>query len=71
MLSILFLILLFSLVGRLILLSVKAAWGISKILIWIVFLPAAFLLIALSGFLQIAFFLLILFGIASLVGKIV
>ena len=67
MLTFLFFVLLFGIFGKLIWLAVKAAWGISKIVFSIVFLPVVVLVLFFSGLVYVALGLLVVFGIASLI----
>lgn len=67
MLTFLFFVLLFGIFGKLIWLAVKAAWGISKIVFSIVFLPVVVLVLFFSGLVYAALGLLVVIGIASLI----
>lgn len=67
MLTFLFFVLLFGIFGKLIWLAVKAAWGISKIVFSIVFLPVVVLVLFFSGLVYVALGLLVAIGIASLI----
>lgn len=67
MLTFLFFVLLFGIFGKLIWLAVKAAWGISKIVFSIVFLPVVVLLLFFSGLVYVALGLLVVIGIVSLI----
>lgn len=67
MLTFLFFVLLFGIFGKLIWLAVKAAWGISKIVFSIVFLPVVVLVLFFSGLVYVALGLLAVIGIASLI----
>lgn len=67
MLTFLFFILLFGIFGKLIWLAVKAAWGISKIVFSIVFLPVVVLVLFFSGLVYVALGLLVVIGIVSLI----
>lgn len=53
--------------GKLLIWSIKAAWGITKILFTVVFLPIILIALALSGAIYIAIVLLIIGGIVTLV----
>ena len=63
----LFFVLLFGIFGKLIWLAVKAAWGISKIVFSIVFLPVVVLVLFFSGLVYVALGLLVVIGIVSLI----
>lgn len=67
MLTFLFFVLLFGIFGKLIWLAVKAAWGISKIVFSIVFLPVVVLVLFFSGLVYVALGLLVVVGIVSLI----
>ena len=67
MLTCLFFLLLFGIFGKLIWLAVKAAWGISKIVFSIVFLPVVVLVLFFSGLVYVALGLLVAIGIVSLI----
>ena len=67
MLTFLFFLLLFGIFGKLIWLAVKAAWGISKIVFSIVFLPVVVLVLFFSGMVYVALGLLVVIGIVSLI----
>lgn len=67
MLTFLFFLLLFGIFGKLIWLAVKAAWGISKIVFSIVFLPVVVLVLFFSGMVYVALGLLVAIGIVSLI----
>ena len=67
MLTFLFFVLLFGIFGKLIWLAVKAAWGISKIVFSIVFLPVVVLVLFFSGLVYAALGLLVIIGIVSLI----
>lgn len=67
MLTFLFFVLLFGIFGKLIWLAVKAAWGISKIVFSIVFLPVVVLVLFFSGLVYAALVLLVVIGIISLI----
>lgn len=67
MLTFLFFVLLFGIFGKLIWLAVKAAWGISKIVFSIVFLPVVVLVLFFGGMVYVALGLLVVIGIVSLI----
>ena len=67
MLTFLFFVLLFGIFGKLIWLAVRAAWGISKIVFSIVFLPVVVLVLFFSGLVYVALGLLVVIGIISLI----
>ena len=65
--SIIFFILMFVVLGKLLKIAFKAAWGISAILGIILFFPLIFIGLAFSGLLVIALPLLIIMGMMALV----
>lgn len=68
MFTLLFVILLVCVFGKLLSLSFKAAWGITKILFNLVLLPLVLIALVFIGLIYVAFPILIVVGIAALVG---
>ena len=68
MLNILFLILLFMVFGKIFIFAVKAAWGISKIIVSVILLPLFLLGLVVKGLLAIAFPVLVIVGLLSIFG---
>ena len=66
MLTLLFVICMFGIFGKLIGLAFKMTWGIAKVLCTLVFLPVILVGLAMGGLLVVAFPLLIVVGIVSL-----
>ena len=66
MLTLIFLILMFSVVGSLIHMAFRLAWGVTKVIFAIVFFPIILIGLALAGFVYVSIFLLIIAGIISL-----
>lgn len=66
MLTLLFVICMFGIFGKLIGLAFKMTWGIAKVLFTLVFLPVILVGLAMGGILVVAFPLLIVVGIVSL-----
>ena len=66
MLTLLFVICMFGIFGKLIGLAFKMTWGIAKVLFTLVFLPVILVGLARGGLLVVAFPLLIVVGIVSL-----
>ena len=66
MLTLLFVICMFGIFGKLIGLAFKMTWGIAKVLFTLVFLPVTLVGLAMGGLLVVAFPLLIVVGIVSL-----
>ena len=71
MLTILFAILMLGIFGKLFSFSLHAAWGITKILFYIVFLPIILIGIFIAGLIYIAFPLLIIIGIIVLIRTVI
>lgn len=69
MLTLIFVILMISVFGKLLLFSIKAAWGIARIFFTIVLLPIALIGIALSGLMSVALILLAAIGAVSLLAR--
>ena len=67
MLSLLFTICMILIFGKLFIFGVKAAWGISKLLLTVVFLPLILIGMVIGGLMSIAFPILIIVGIVALV----
>ena len=67
MLSLLFTICMIWIFGKLLIFGVKAAWGISKLLLTVVFLPLILIGMVIGGLMSIAFPILIIVGIVALV----
>lgn len=67
MLSLLFAILLIVIFGKLLIFGVKAAWGISKLLVTVVLLPLTLIGLVIGGLLSLAFPILIVVGIIAVI----
>ncbi len=67
MLSFLFVICMIWIFGKLFFVGIKAAWGISKFLVTIVLFPLVLIGMVVGGLIYVAFPILILLGIVSLV----
>nr|WP_295308641.1 hypothetical protein [uncultured Blautia sp.] len=67
MLTLLFIILMFGIFGKMIGLAFRATWGITKICFRLVFLPLVLIGLVLGGLIYIAIPLLVIAGIAMLV----
>lgn len=68
--TLLFMILLVMVFGKLVKISFKAAWGLSKILLTLVLLPIVLTALVIGGFLSLAFPILIVVGIVTLVKSV-
>ena len=67
MLELIFGILMIVLFVRLLILAVKAAWGIAKVIGFLIVLPLALIFIAIRGLVIVAIIGLIIAGIGSLI----
>ena len=67
MLSMLFWILMLMVFGKILKFAIKAAWGISKILVSLIFLPLVLIGLVLQGLLLLALPILIVIGVVVLV----
>ena len=68
MLTVLFIICMLCFVGKLFFFGIKAAWGISKMLLSVVLLPLILIGMVAAGLIYIAFPVLIIIGVVSLIG---
>lgn len=66
MLTILFIILMIAVFGKIIALAIKAAWGITKIVFGIILLPIALIVLAVSGLIVVALPILLVVGLLVL-----
>lgn len=66
MLTILFLIFLFGIFGKLFFFGIRAAWGISKFVLMVVFFPVILIGMLIVGLVKLAFPLLIIFGVIAM-----
>ena len=68
MLKILFLIFLFVIFGKLFFFGIRAAWGISKFVLMVVFFPVILIGMLIVGLVKLAFPLLLIFGVIAMFG---
>lgn len=66
MLTLIFIILMIAVFGKVIGLAIKATWGLTKVLVTIVFFPAILIVMAISGFMTLAIIALIIGGLVAL-----
>ena len=66
MLNLLFVILMIMVFGKLIGFAIRAAWGISKVLVTLVFLPLILIGLVLGGLIYLALPILIVVGLVAL-----
>lgn len=67
----LFIIFMLLIFGKLGIFALKAAWGITKLVFFLMFLPGILIVMALAGLIYLALPLLIIIGIVSLFTKAV
>lgn len=67
MFTLLFIILMFAVFGKLFIFGLKATWGITKILFAIVFLPLILVCMVVGGLIYVAFPILLVVGLCSLI----
>jgi len=67
MLTMLFVFMMFAVFGKLIAFSFRAAWGLTKCLLWLVFLPVIIIGVFAAGLVYLALPVLIIVGIISLI----
>ena len=64
----LFMILMFFVFGKLFFFGIRAAWGISKFVLMVVFFPVILLGMLVVGLVKLAFPLLLIFGVIAMFG---
>lgn len=69
MLTLLFTICILGIFGRLLMFGIRAAWGISKLLLTVVFFPVILIGMVFMGLIHLAFPILIIVGIVSLLNR--
>lgn len=69
MLTLIFMICMFGVLGKLFCFGVKAAWGISKFVLTIVFLPLILLVMVAGGLISIALPVLLVIGVVGLIAS--
>ena len=69
MLSLLFAICMIWIFGKLLFFGIKAAWGLSKLLVTVVLLPRVLIGMVIGGLIYIAFPILIVVGIVALISS--
>lgn len=69
MLTLIFAVLLIGVLCKIIGFTIKGAWGITKILFSVVFLPFVLITMVIEGLIYIALPILIIIGIISLIGR--
>lgn len=69
--TLLFIILMIGIFGKMIGFALRATWGITKILFNLVLLPLFLICLVIAGLMYIALPILVIVGIVMLVGKII
>ncbi len=69
MFTLLFVFCMFGVFGKLFCFGLKAAWGISKFVLNIVFLPLILIVMVAGGLLSVAFPLLLIIGVIGLIAS--
>lgn len=67
MLTLIFAFMLLGFVGKVLWFAFKATWGLTKVLMYIVFAPLMLVILFASGFAYAAFILLIIAGVNALI----
>ena len=66
MITLIFSILMIAVFGRLLMFAIRLAWGALKVVLSLVFLPAALILLFIKGLFTVAFPILIIVGLISI-----
>lgn len=69
MLTLLFMICMFGIFGKLLVFGLKATWGLSKLLLTVIFFPLILVGMVVGGLIHLAFPILIVVGIVSLLSR--
>lgn len=71
MLTLIFTILMIIVFGKLIMWAIKAAWGITKVLVTIILFPVILIGLACAGAIYLALILLVIGGLVTFIGSAV
>lgn len=71
MLTLLFIILMFSVFGKILHMAIKLTWGITKVVFTLIFLPFIVIGLAVAGFMYLSILVLIVAGFFAFVGGLV
>ncbi|MBE5923800.1 MAG: hypothetical protein E7271_04930 [Lachnospiraceae bacterium] len=71
MLTLIFVVLLIAVVIKILVFALKAAWGITRIVLSVVLFPIIFIALALTGFISVAIVGLIVVGLISIIGGLI
>lgn len=69
MLTLLFMICMFGIFAKLLVFGLKATWGLSKLLLTVIFFPLILVGMVVGGLIYLAFPILIIVGIVSLLSR--
>lgn len=69
MLTLLFMICMFGIFGKLLVFGLKATWGLSKLLLTVIFFPLILVGMVVGGLIHLAFPILIIVGSVSLLSR--
>ena len=69
MLTLLFLICMLGIFGKLLIFGLRAAWGVSKLILTVVFFPVILIGMVFAGLIYLAFPILIIVGIVTLLSR--
>lgn len=64
--TLLFTVMMFLIFGKLLLFAVRAAWGVSKVVVSLIMLPIGLVLLVVFGLIKLALPLLLIIGLISL-----
>ena len=70
MLTLIFVVMLLSVVGSMVGLAFKAAWGITKVVFSVILLPVALIAMVICGLLPLALMILVIMAIVSFIGRL-
>ncbi len=71
MITLLFIILMFTVFIRIMVFAFKAAWGLAKIIVSLILLPIILIALAVAGFIYLALAILIVVGLITLISGLV
>lgn len=71
MITLLFIILMFTVFTKILVFAFKAAWGLAKIIVSLVLLPVILIALAVAGFIYLALAILIVVGLITLISSLV
>lgn len=69
MITLLFCMLMFVIFGKLAMIAIRAAWGITKVIIYLILAPLVLIIFLFSGFIYVAFILLMVGGVVGILSS--